>query len=494
MSEFILYDILTDPSLMLQRQMGAQCCVSYNIDPLPFLIQVLTCGRPMVRWTTLLLAVCYSRALGPGDSSCTSVGMEGCLDIVVTVVDPNVGKQRTGWAIVEVCPPLVEDPGTINTNRTYSTSLCLPPGQYTLTEVGTHGKAQSWFSVSLGHYARWLMYPTILDAGNRTFTVAAGGSCSDAPFGWADTDVDDCTAYSVQRWCTEDGQHAPSWGPVPPTFEDYAVGGTNAVEACCGCGGGQRGDPCKGRATTVDVPGCVAVVVTVTTSSDGMQIGWALEGACPAVGRNPGTLGTGVAYTTTVCLVPGPYAFVLWDTYGSLTRDRGRFRVVLEGDGLELVPETTNKRWSARHPFVVGTVSPTFSASDSLTPSPSLTTNTLTPTPTATSRLPECEPLAQYEPGDAVALFVAGGKCMARLPLGAGSDALVKRSVALGVQQLLEGRVVMQLQTGCTAQAPGCPDCEPCMLHFVTQGVHTGLHNEILPLAQVPRLPPSRAL
>ena len=77
--------------------------------------------------------------------------------------------------------------------------------------------------------------------------------CSNAPPDWADSHGDDCTKYVTHLYCTSSGGYGPGWDAAFGTFESRAVGGIDAVGACCGCGGG--GPPrAPTRATCRDEP------------------------------------------------------------------------------------------------------------------------------------------------------------------------------------------------------------------------------------------------
>ena len=54
---------------------------------------------------------------------------------------------------------------------------------------------------------------------------------------WVDTDNLDCASYVSNNYCL-DGGIGPSWSTSWGTFEDYAVDGVSAAQACCECGGG----------------------------------------------------------------------------------------------------------------------------------------------------------------------------------------------------------------------------------------------------------------
>lgn len=66
--------------------------------------------------------------------------------------------------------------------------------------------------------------------------------CQEKPKNWVDIEGDSCQVYKASGWCTEDGGYGPNWGNPPElggeSFEQYAVEGKTAIDACCECGGG----------------------------------------------------------------------------------------------------------------------------------------------------------------------------------------------------------------------------------------------------------------
>jgi len=65
------------------------------------------------------------------------------------------------------------------------------------------------------------------------------GECQDSPFNWKDSDDDSCYVYGVTGWCLPTGKVGPNWNEADwGSFDDYAVDGKTAAEACCVCGGG----------------------------------------------------------------------------------------------------------------------------------------------------------------------------------------------------------------------------------------------------------------
>eukprot|EP00729_Bicosta_minor_P007407 gene7407-16041_t len=57
--------------------------------------------------------------------------------------------------------------------------------------------------------------------------------------GWVDSSGDSCAIYAALKWCTVDGVYGAGWATDPSTdsFANYAVGGLDATDACCECGG-----------------------------------------------------------------------------------------------------------------------------------------------------------------------------------------------------------------------------------------------------------------
>ena len=69
------------------------------------------------------------------------------------------------------------------------------------------------------------------------------------------------------------------------------------------------------RETTVDVPNCIKVSVTVTTANV-TNGAFRLRGACPPVAMNASEFPVNASHTTTVCLAPGRYTFVATAPHG----------------------------------------------------------------------------------------------------------------------------------------------------------------------------------
>lgn len=67
---------------------------------------------------------------------------------------------------------------------------------------------------------------------------AEAAACRNWPIIWVDSEGDDCSTYDVSDWCTLSGGYGELWGSSLGAFEDYAVAGVSAFEACCACGGG----------------------------------------------------------------------------------------------------------------------------------------------------------------------------------------------------------------------------------------------------------------
>ena len=68
------------------------------------------------------------------------------------------------------------------------------------------------------------------------------GGCVDTPDGWVSSTMVNCQEYKERKWCTPSGEYGIGWKSGYGTFATWAVGGTDASQACCVCGGGARGD------------------------------------------------------------------------------------------------------------------------------------------------------------------------------------------------------------------------------------------------------------
>ena len=75
--------------------------------------------------------------------------------------------------------------------------------------------------------------------------------CTDSPSGWSDSDSDNCAKYESHLWCNRDGSYGANWVPGD-TYENYAVNGVTASQACCACGGGSSSGGGGGDATTTE--------------------------------------------------------------------------------------------------------------------------------------------------------------------------------------------------------------------------------------------------
>ena len=58
---------------------------------------------------------------------------------------------------------------------------------------------------------------------------------------WTDSDDYTCADYTSFDLCTASGGTGTNWLSDYGTFADYMNMGATAADACCGCGGGQKG-------------------------------------------------------------------------------------------------------------------------------------------------------------------------------------------------------------------------------------------------------------
>jgi alpha-tubulin suppressor-like RCC1 family protein len=63
--------------------------------------------------------------------------------------------------------------------------------------------------------------------------------CQETPDGWESSTGATCERYS-NGWCTPSGGYGSGWYSSYGVFDDWAVNGISADEACCQCGGGQQ--------------------------------------------------------------------------------------------------------------------------------------------------------------------------------------------------------------------------------------------------------------
>mmetsp|Transcript_50092 Transcript_50092/g.119180 ORF Transcript_50092/g.119180 Transcript_50092/m.119180 type:complete len:1195 (-) Transcript_50092:93-3677(-) len=79
-------------------------------------------------------------------------------------------------------------------------------------------------------------------AGFVPLTTPSPGDCTDRPPNWADATSEGCEAYVALQWCSSDGGKGSGWSDDWGTIADYAdENSIDALSACCGCGGGDRG-------------------------------------------------------------------------------------------------------------------------------------------------------------------------------------------------------------------------------------------------------------
>ena len=64
--------------------------------------------------------------------------------------------------------------------------------------------------------------------------------CTDIA-GWSDSFGYTCADYANLNYCTSTGGFGIGWDPTWGTFLDYINLGFIATDACCTCGGGQKG-------------------------------------------------------------------------------------------------------------------------------------------------------------------------------------------------------------------------------------------------------------
>jgi hypothetical protein len=69
----------------------------------------------------------------------------------------------------------------------------------------------------------------------------AASGCTDLPDGWMSSTNANCQQYEERKWCTADGKYGTGWLTSYGTFARWAVGGKDASQACCACGGGTTG-------------------------------------------------------------------------------------------------------------------------------------------------------------------------------------------------------------------------------------------------------------
>jgi hypothetical protein len=67
-------------------------------------------------------------------------------------------------------------------------------------------------------------------------TAISSGACYDDR-AWQDSSGEHCYMYEFNGWCLNGG-YGPGWQQSDGVFADWAVGGVDAAQACCACGGG----------------------------------------------------------------------------------------------------------------------------------------------------------------------------------------------------------------------------------------------------------------
>ena len=114
----------------------------------------------------------------------------------------------------------------------------------------------------------------------------------------------------------------------------------------------------KCAATTVDVVGCLNVIVNVTTRSNDGEAAFHIRGSCPLFGVNQSGLQSDEFYSFTVCLAPGTYTFVMVDAHGDGS-EGGTFSVELDGSATPsvkydpLIPATEVAGFGLQATFLV---------------------------------------------------------------------------------------------------------------------------------------------
>ena len=75
---------------------------------------------------------------------------------------------------------------------------------------------------------------------SRPAATELAATCFDIPFDWKDKDGFSCSDYADKGLCKIEPPHTgPNWIPGA-SYDDYAVEGMNALQACCVCGGGDQ--------------------------------------------------------------------------------------------------------------------------------------------------------------------------------------------------------------------------------------------------------------
>ena len=114
--------------------------------------------------------------------------------------------------------------------------------------------------------------------------------------------------------------------------------------------------------------------------------------------------------------------------------------------------------------------------SGSLTASPTATeVPTDTPTSTDTAILPPCSGSGASANANGVVALSGGSRCIQGMTMGAGSSAVLSRSMVVRVLRLQAGaHLRLQLSSGCPSQDRGCPDCAACIRNLTSADEGTG--------------------
>jgi len=110
-------------------------------------------------------------------------------------------------------------------------------------------------------------------AGNTVPTYGTGeqhGDCKDFA-DWEDLDGEGCDSYAANAYCTDVGGYGLGWNEEWGSFAAYATAMGSSAQACCACGGGQRGAAQQEGTTAVEDPNKVRVTWTGCTCKKGWQ-------------------------------------------------------------------------------------------------------------------------------------------------------------------------------------------------------------------------------
>eukprot|EP00667_Euglena_gracilis_P000954 EG_transcript_953 len=139
---------------------------------------------------------------------------------------------------------------------------------------------------------------------------------------------------------------------------------------------------------TAFVSGCRDLRVDLTTAGWPSEVGWFIDGAFPAVSYAPGTYTTAGTFSYGPCVLPGPYTFVLLDSYGD-GWNGGYFQIKI--GAVQLLNGTMNTGKRLEMTFVVPSAALPASPSPSpvrMSPSPLPPPTTSTSSSLSPSSLP----------------------------------------------------------------------------------------------------------